>query len=82
MSVNGSEGLLALELVQGYLRNIPALRTLLMVVKGILCQNGLGSATHGGLSSYVTTCMAVSFFQVWPSRLLFSVDSGFDHSIL
>ncbi|KAI0033832.1 hypothetical protein K488DRAFT_46910, partial [Vararia minispora EC-137] len=69
ISVNSTEGTRGMALIREYLRALPALRPLVMVLRGLLAQHGLGAATSAGLSSYVTICMAISFLQLNPAGL-------------
>ena len=49
---------------------MPALRPLILVLKGLLLQHNFHSAASSGLSSYALTCMTISFIQVRRSLFL------------
>jgi non-canonical poly(A) RNA polymerase PAPD5/7 len=62
--MNDSDGVRGVDAIKGYLSEMPALRPLVMVMKGLLAQHGLASAAHSGISGYATICMVISFLQV------------------
>lgn len=64
ITVNGKDGVATIALVKQYLKAMPALQTLVLVVKALLEQHGLHSAQTSGLSSYCVICMVISFLQV------------------
>ncbi|KAI0066580.1 Nucleotidyltransferase, partial [Artomyces pyxidatus] len=66
ITINGTEGVQAIDIVKDYLQRMPALRPLILVAKALLQQHNLHSAATSGLSSYATTCMVVSFLQLNP----------------
>ncbi|KAJ7213560.1 hypothetical protein GGX14DRAFT_619000 [Mycena pura] len=68
IGINNTDGLRAIEVVNGYLAQMPALRPLIFVVKGFLAQRNLNNPAHGGLGSYAVTCMCISFLQLNPGK--------------
>ncbi|KAJ7760112.1 hypothetical protein DFH07DRAFT_918810 [Mycena maculata] len=68
IGINNTDGPRAIEIVNEYLTKMPALRSLILVVKGFLSQRNLNNAAHGGLGSYAVICMCISFLQLNPSK--------------
>ncbi|KAJ6617419.1 hypothetical protein B0H10DRAFT_2033323 [Mycena sp. CBHHK59/15] len=68
IGINNADGPRAIEVVNAYLAKMPALRSLILVVKAFLAQRNLNNAAHGGLGSYAVTCMCISFLQLNPSK--------------
>ena len=66
MSFNSEDGPRAISLIQGYIRQYPALPKLLLIIKLLLHRRGLNFSYTGGLSSYTLTLMFVNFFQLHP----------------
>lgn len=64
IGINNTDGFEAVDTINFYLAKMPALRPLVMVLKGFLRQRNLNSAASSGLSSYALICMAISFLQV------------------
>lgn len=66
VGINGAAGLKNGEWVKDCLKTMPALRPLVLVIKGALSQRGLNDASlaHRGLSSFAVICMCVFFLQV------------------
>jgi non-canonical poly(A) RNA polymerase PAPD5/7 len=64
ISINHDDGTMAIEPINNFLATMPALRPLIMIVKGFLTQRGLNSAASSGLSSYAVICMVINFLQV------------------
>lgn len=62
--MNADIGVKAVETVQKYLNDMPALRPLVLVLKRMLGQCNLDSAATAGLSTYSLVCMVISFLQV------------------
>jgi non-canonical poly(A) RNA polymerase PAPD5/7 len=55
---------IAVDVINGHLSRMPALRPLVLIVKAFLAQKDLNCAAKSGLSSYALICMAISFLQV------------------
>lgn len=66
ITVNGADGVPTIALVKEYLKTMPALRPLVLLIKSLLEQHGLHSAQSSGLSSYCAICMVISFLQARP----------------
>jgi non-canonical poly(A) RNA polymerase PAPD5/7 len=64
IGIDNTDGVEAIDIIKGYLTRMPALRSLVMVVKAFLSQRELNSAITFGLNSYCVICMAISFLQV------------------
>lgn len=64
ISLNQLNGIMAGRVVNKLLVELPALRSLVMVIKSFLGQRSLNEVYSGGLGSYAIVCMAVSFLQV------------------
>lgn len=68
ISVNSPDGVKLVPIMEKYLDSMPALRYLVLVVKGYLSQLRLNSAQDGGLSSYSLMCLVISFLQRNPKQ--------------
>jgi non-canonical poly(A) RNA polymerase PAPD5/7 len=70
ISVNQGNGVLAGQIVNGFLKDMHgggmALRSLVMIIKAFLNQRGMNEVYTGGLGSYSIVCLAVSFLQMHP----------------
>jgi non-canonical poly(A) RNA polymerase PAPD5/7 len=64
IGINNMDGPRAIEIVNEYLSQMPALRPLILIIKGFLSQRNLNNAAYGGLGSYAVTLMCISFLQV------------------
>ncbi|CBY24115.1 unnamed protein product [Oikopleura dioica] len=63
ISFNMKTGVTAIGLVKGYIRQFPALRYLVLVLKQFLLQRDMNEVWTGGISSYGLILMVVSFLQ-------------------
>lgn len=70
ISINSMDGVDAVAIINDYAAAMPAMRPLVMVLKGLLALHKLGSAASSGLSSYATINMVVNFLQVCPTSYL------------
>ncbi len=70
ISINQSNGVAAGKMVNQFLNELPALRSLVLVVKSFLNQRGMNEVFSGGLGSYSIVCLAISFLQVCLNDLL------------
>ncbi|KAJ7827188.1 hypothetical protein B0H13DRAFT_2214461 [Mycena leptocephala] len=68
IGINNTDGLRAITIVNEYLSKMPALRSLIFIVKGFLSQRNLNNAAYGGLGSYAVILMCISFLQLNPSK--------------
>ncbi|VDC06711.1 unnamed protein product [Peniophora sp. CBMAI 1063] len=69
ISINSMDGVDAVALINDHAVQWPAIRPLVMFLKGLLALHKLGSAASSGLSSYATISMVISFLQVNPYGL-------------
>ncbi|KIY51968.1 Nucleotidyltransferase [Fistulina hepatica ATCC 64428] len=76
IGINNNDGLSAVKVVKYYLDTMPALKPLVLVVKGLLSRHGLNDASKGGLGSYGIIWMCVSLLQRNPGG---QPDSYFTH---
>jgi non-canonical poly(A) RNA polymerase PAPD5/7 len=63
IGINNSDGVRGVETINDYLTKMPALRPLILVVKGFLAQRHLNDASKAGLGSYGLILMCISFLQ-------------------
>ncbi|TFY52805.1 hypothetical protein EVG20_g10392 [Dentipellis fragilis] len=68
ITINGADGVQAIDIIKGHLARMPALRTLILVLKALLEQHALHSAATSGLSSYALTSMVISMLQTNPMQ--------------
>ena len=66
ISINHINGVFAGKVVLGFLRELPVLRALVLVIKAFLGQRSMNEVFSGGLGSYSIVCLAVSFLQMHP----------------
>ncbi|KZT61557.1 Nucleotidyltransferase [Calocera cornea HHB12733] len=66
ISVNQTNGIRAITVVNRFLRHMPAVRSLVMVIKAFLLERGLNEPYSGGFGSYTVICMVVNFLQMHP----------------
>lgn len=64
ISLNQSNGIKARQVINQLLKEMPALRSLVMIIKLFLSQRSMNEVYTGGLGSYAIVCMATSFLQV------------------
>ena len=64
ISFNQTNGVAAGHMINRFLRELPALRALVLVIKSFLNQRSMNEVFSGGLGSYSIVCLAVSFLQV------------------
>ena len=63
MSINHINGVKAGEIVKMFIKELPALRGLVLIVKSFLNQRSMNEVFTGGLGSYSIVCLAISFLQ-------------------
>ncbi|KAL0066885.1 hypothetical protein AAF712_006080 [Marasmius tenuissimus] len=68
ITVNSDDGPRCVKVINQYLKEMPALRPLILLLKCFLKEKRLNNAATGGLSSYSLTCMCISLLQVNPGR--------------
>lgn len=66
MSINQINGVKAGQMVKRFLDEIPALRSLVLIIKSFLSQRSMNEVFTGGLGSYSIVCLAISFLQQHP----------------
>lgn len=66
ISVNQGNGVTAGKMIKHYLAELPALRSLILVIKSFLSQRSMNEVYTGGLGSYSIVCLAISFLQMHP----------------
>lgn len=66
ININHVNGVFAGKMVLGLLKELPALRALVLVTKAFLAQRSMNEVFSGGLGSYSIVCLAVSFLQMHP----------------
>lgn len=80
ISVNQGNGIIAAEIVNGFLRDMHgggmALRSLVMIIKAFLSQRNMNEVYTGGLGSYSIVCLAVSFLQMHPKIRRGEIDAA------
>ncbi|KAH0591486.1 hypothetical protein H2248_001552 [Termitomyces sp. 'cryptogamus'] len=68
ININDESGTRGVEVINGYLAQMPALRPLVLLLKGFLHQKRLNDAPRGGLGSYALVCLCIHFLQANPSN--------------
>lgn len=68
-------GLDSAQVVINYLQEFKQLRPLVLVIKYFLTQKDLNETFTGGVGSYLTTLMVVSFLQVWKNNVGMHLDN-------
>ncbi|KAH9917444.1 uncharacterized protein B0H18DRAFT_938513 [Fomitopsis serialis] len=66
ISVNQINGVAAGKMIRHFLQELPALRSLVLVIKSFLAQRSMNEVYTGGLGSYSIVCLAISFLQMHP----------------
>lgn len=66
ISINQGNGVDAGKMVKQFLRELPALRSLVLIIKSFLSQRSMNEVFTGGLGSYSIVCLAISFLQMHP----------------
>lgn len=72
ISLYNTNGVKAGEVVKEYLDALPAARPLVLLVKAYMWRLGKNEVFTGGMGSYSTICLAISFLQV---SAMFKMDS-------
>ncbi|KNZ71738.1 Poly(A) RNA polymerase cid14 [Termitomyces sp. J132] len=68
ININDESGTRGVEVINGYLAQMPALRPLVLLLKGFLHQKRLSDAPRGALGSYALVCLCIHFLQANPSN--------------
>ncbi|TFK46660.1 Nucleotidyltransferase, partial [Heliocybe sulcata] len=66
ISINQANGLPVVKMISQFLRALPALKPLVMIIKTFLHQRSMNEVFTGGLGSYSLVCMVISFLQMHP----------------
>lgn len=66
VSVNQNNGVAAGKIIKNFIRELPALRALVLIIKSFLNQRSMNEVFTGGLGSYSIVCLVVSFLQMHP----------------
>ncbi|KAI0080501.1 hypothetical protein K474DRAFT_1615191 [Panus rudis PR-1116 ss-1] len=66
ISINQRNGVAAGQIIKHFLRELPALRPLVLIIKTFLSQRSMNEVFSGGLGSYSIVCLAISFLQMHP----------------
>ncbi|KAJ3540390.1 hypothetical protein NM688_g6231 [Phlebia brevispora] len=66
ISINQINGVAAGEMVKRFVAELPALRSLVLIIKSFLSQRSMNEVFTGGLGSYSIVCLAISFLQLHP----------------
>ncbi|KAJ3887328.1 hypothetical protein GG344DRAFT_55872, partial [Lentinula edodes] len=66
VSINQGNGKVGADVVNGFLRDIIALRALVMITKMFLSQRSMNEVYTGGLGSYSIVSLVISFLQMHP----------------
>ncbi|KAI0780511.1 hypothetical protein BD413DRAFT_607803 [Trametes elegans] len=66
ISINQGNGVTAGKMVKQFLQELPALRSLVLIIKSFLSQRSMNEVFTGGLGSYSIVCLAISFLQMHP----------------
>ncbi|KII94216.1 hypothetical protein PLICRDRAFT_420169 [Plicaturopsis crispa FD-325 SS-3] len=69
IGINNGDGIDGIAPMKAYMREFPALRPLVLVLKMFLVHRGMADASTSGLSSYTVFCMVASFLQLNPTSL-------------
>lgn len=64
ISINQPNGIRAVDIVNGFIKELPAAKPLVLIVKSFLNQRSMNEVFTGGLGSYSIVCMVTSFLQV------------------
>ncbi|KAF9011312.1 hypothetical protein BDQ17DRAFT_1272836 [Cyathus striatus] len=68
LGINNDDGITSLGIISGYMQKMPALKPLVLIMKGFLKQRGLADPSRGGIGSYAVILMCISFLQLNPSK--------------
>lgn len=86
ISVNQGNGVVAAEIVKGFLKDMHgggmALKSLVMITKAFLSQRSMNEVYTGGLGSYSIVCLAVSFLQMHPKIRRGEIDAARNLGVL
>lgn len=61
ISFNKTNGVAAVSFIRKFMAKYPEMKYLILVIKAFLKTRGLNETFHGGLSSYLTTILVISY---------------------
>jgi DNA polymerase sigma len=79
IGINNPAGVEAVAVIKNYVQEMPALRPLVLVMKGLFLQLGMNDPSKSGLGSYPLICMCIFFLKV--SSHFGHNDSTLTHSL-
>ncbi|KAH9952027.1 hypothetical protein B0H21DRAFT_10348 [Amylocystis lapponica] len=82
ISINQGNGVTAGKMIKQYVAELPALRSLVLVIKSFLSQRSMNEVYTGGLGSYSIVCLAISFLQMHPKIRRGEIDPSRNLGIL
>jgi len=82
ININHVNGVFAGKMVLGFLKELPALRALVLITKAFLGQRSMNEVFSGGLGSYSIVCLAVSFLQMHPKIRRGEIDPSKNFGVL
>jgi len=82
ISINHINGVFAGQMILGFLKELPALRALVLIIKAFLGQRSMNEVFSGGLGSYSIVCLAVSFLQMHPKIRRGEIDPSANLGVL
>ncbi|ANZ75713.1 BA75_03077T0 [Komagataella pastoris] len=74
VSFEKTNGLRAAERIQGWLKETPGLRELVLIVKQFLAVRRMNNVHHGGLGGFSIICLVHSFLSLHPRLITNSID--------
>ncbi|OJT08695.1 Poly(A) RNA polymerase cid14 [Trametes pubescens] len=82
ISINQGNGVTAGKMVKQFLEELPALRSLVLIIKSFLSQRSMNEVFTGGLGSYSIVCLAISFLQMHPKVRRGEIDPSKNMGVL
>ncbi|KIY66623.1 Nucleotidyltransferase [Cylindrobasidium torrendii FP15055 ss-10] len=70
LNFNNQDGIDVAGMVSTYKQELPALRPLVLILKNLVRDAGLGNPARAGIGSYALVCMCIHFLQVHDSRTI------------
>ncbi|KAI0748435.1 hypothetical protein C8Q80DRAFT_1104159 [Daedaleopsis nitida] len=82
ISINQGNGVTTGKMVKQFLQELPALRSLVLIIKNFLSQRSMNEVFTGGLGSYSIVCLAISFLQMHPKIRRGEIDPSRNFGVL
>ncbi|KZS90028.1 Nucleotidyltransferase [Sistotremastrum niveocremeum HHB9708] len=82
ISINQENGVAAGALLNRFLEELPAIRCLVFVAKAFLSQRSINEVFTGGLGSYSTVLLVISFLQMHPKHRRAEIDPSHNLGVL